>query len=251
MKRIRQFFRNVCFPHALPDYKKGGGDRPAYGYCILKASQLAYNLGYKKMSIIEFGVAGGAGLLSIEDTCRLIQRGLDIEFEIYGFDTGEGLPAPIDYRDEPYKWGEGFYTMDHERARQKLKSSNLVLGNVKDTIKTFFSEYSPAPIGCIIFDLDLYSSTKSALTIFRCKDEFILPRVMCIFDNIGSIEYVGERLAITEFNQEYEFQKIGQNPKIVMNTEMTGNTIFEYHSFQHSDYDKKAELKKVTNLPID
>lgn len=235
----------------LPDYRNGEGDRPYYGYCILKASQLAVNLGHKKMSIIEFGVAGGAGLLSIEKNCRLLKKHIDIDFEVYGFDMESGLPEPLDYRDEPYKWSKGFYKMDKEKLVRNLDFSNLVIGDVENTVKTFFSLHDPAPIGCIVFDLDLYSSTKAALKIFDGNEKYFLPRIMCYFDDVGSIEYIGERLAIEEFNDEHDSKKIGQSLKLKFNLNVRGNYIFEYHNFKHFDYNSKAELKKITNLAID
>lgn len=234
----------------LPDYKNGEGDRPYYGYCIQKAAQLAKSLGHEKMSIIELGVAGGAGLLTIEKNCALLKKFIHIDFEVYGFDIETGLPKPVDFRDEPYKWSEGFYKMDREKLESNLQFSKLIIGDVQKTVKTFFYDYDPAPIGCIIFDLDLYSSTKSAMKIFDANSDFFLPRVMCYFDDIGSIEFVGERLAIKEFNIEQDSKKIGQNLKLKFNLKVRGNYIFEYHDFKHPDYNKDSEIKKVRELPI-
>ena len=235
----------------LPSYINGEGDRPYYGYCIQKSAQLASNLGHKKMSIIELGVAGGNGLISIEKNCQLIKKHINIDFEIYGFDNETGLPKLTDFRDEPYKWSEGFYKMDKEKLENKLKKSKLIIGDVKKTIKSFFSNYKPAPIGCIMFDLDLYSSTKSAFKLFDGDEKYFLPRLMCYFDDIGSIEFLGERLAIKEFNDENTSKKIGQNLKLKFNRKVRGNYIFEFHNFEHQDYSKKAELKTVTELTLD
>jgi len=235
----------------LPDYFNGEGDRPHYGYCIQKAAQLASNLGHKKMSIIELGVAGGQGLLVIENNCKIISKHIDIDFEIYGFDMETGLPKPVDYRDEPYKWNEGFYKMDKEKLQSKLKSSQLLIGDVEKTVKNYFVDYDPAPIGCIMFDLDLYSSTKSAIQLFDGDEKYFLPRVMCYFDDIGSIEFVGERLVIKEFNDLHKSKKIGQNLKLKFNMNVRGNYIFEFHNFKHNDYLKKAEIKTVRELSID
>jgi len=253
VKKVKQSIKRIylkLFTNYLPNYGCGEGDRPHYGYCILKASQLAKNLGHKRMSILEFGVAGGAGLLSIEKNCELIRKHIDIDYEVYGFDRSTGLPNPIDYRDEPYKWSEGFYKMDKEKLESNLKFSKLVIGNVEETVKAFITDYNPAPIGCIIFDLDLYSSTKSAMKIFDGREKLFLPRVMCYFDDIGSIEFVGERLAIKEFNDEHKTKKIGQNLKLKFNSKVRGNYIFEYHDFKHRDYTRKSELKTITELPI-
>ncbi len=234
----------------LPNYIKGEGDRPHYGYTIQKAAQLAKNLGHNRISIIEFGVAGGAGLLSIEKNCQLIKKYIDIDFDIYGFDMETGLPKPSDFRDEPYKWSEGFYKMDKEKLENKLDFSKLIIGDVDKTVNNFFHNYNPSPIGCIMFDLDLYSSTVSALKLFEGKEKYFLPRVMCYFDDIGSIEFLGERLAIKEFNESNQGKKIGQNHKLKFNMKVRGNYIFEYHNFNHIDYTKKAELKNITELEI-
>ena len=140
-------------------------DRPNYGYCLYNAAKLAARLGYPRMSAIEFGVAGGNGLISLERHAATICNLLQIEIEIYGFDTGQGLPKPIDYRDLPYHWKEGFYKMDRQALESRLQRAKLVLGDVADTLVTFFEKYRPAPIGAISFDLDFYSSTKNALAI--------------------------------------------------------------------------------------
>ena len=50
------------------------GINPEYGYCIFKAAILAKQLGIKKISILEFGVAGGNGIICIEDHCENIKK---------------------------------------------------------------------------------------------------------------------------------------------------------------------------------
>jgi hypothetical protein len=41
-------------------------DRPPYGHCMLHAAILARKLGHPRISCIEFGVAGGNGLVAME-----------------------------------------------------------------------------------------------------------------------------------------------------------------------------------------
>ena len=60
MEKIKWFFKRKL--GKLPDYFNGEGDRPHYGYTMMKAAMLAKNLGYSRVTIIEFGVANGAGL---------------------------------------------------------------------------------------------------------------------------------------------------------------------------------------------
>ncbi|MGB3514140.1 MAG: hypothetical protein WBA93_34020 [Microcoleaceae cyanobacterium] len=92
--------------------KVGAVERPHYGYCVYQAAALAKNLGYERISVLEFGVAGGNGLINLEYHASEVSKIFSIDIEIYGFDTGEGLPEPLDYRDLPYHWKAGFFKMD-------------------------------------------------------------------------------------------------------------------------------------------
>lgn len=190
------------------------GTRPQHAYALFQAAEQAVALGYKTISVIEFGVAGGNGMVSLEKHTALISQFLDIKFEIYGFDTGEGLPELEGYKDVMHQWKKGAFPMDVERLRKRLTRSTLVLGNVRETIGDFYAKYNPAPVGAIFFDLDLYSSTKDALKIFETKPDNLLPRVRCYFDDLlGSEvaltnEFMGEKLAISEYNIKSEHRKI-------------------------------------------
>jgi hypothetical protein len=188
--------------------------RIPYAYCAVRAAQLAVSLGYKEVSFVEFGVAGGNGLVALEKIKTIIERYIPITIRVLGFDLGSGLPTPIDHRDLPYIWQGGFYEMDVERLRARLTSAELILGSVAQTVPTFLSQPSTgAPIGMISFDLDYYSSTVDAFQIFEIDRTNILPRVMCYMDDItGSTEcysdFTGERLAISEFNAGHANRKL-------------------------------------------
>src|SRR5258708_3636122 len=142
-------------------------DRPHYAYLVYQAARLAAQLGRKRVSVLEFGVAGGAGLLALEHHAYQIEKLFPVKIEIYGFDTGKGLPDPLDYRDLQYHWKPGFYEMNVPLLKSRIKRAKLVLGNVSDTVSGFFKEYSPAPIGAVSLDLDFYSSTAAALKLFE------------------------------------------------------------------------------------
>ena len=90
---------------------------------MYQGARLAKLLGIPRISVLEFGVAGGNGLVVIEQHARWIQRELGVGLEIYGFDTGEGLPEPVDYRDLPYGWKAGFFKMDRAVLDRRLQSS--------------------------------------------------------------------------------------------------------------------------------
>ena len=128
-------------------------DRPYYGHCIFEAAQLAARLHVPRISVIEFGCGGGNGLINAEMHISEAKKIFPVDFELYGFDTGAGMPAPQDYRDFPHYFKPGLYKMDPELLKRKLRFAKLVLGPVKETCNTFISEYEPAPIGCIFMTL--------------------------------------------------------------------------------------------------
>jgi hypothetical protein len=81
---------------------------------------------------------------------------------------------------------------------------------VKETVPSFIGS-NPAPIAFVSFDLDLYSSTRDALTLFRADYRHYLPRVVSYFDDIFGYtfnDFCGERLAIREFNEYNDNRKI-------------------------------------------
>ena len=217
--------------------------RMQYAYICFNAAKLGKQLGYKKISILEYGVAGGQGLLILEQHVEEIEKFFNIEIDIYGFDTGEGLPEPIDYRDLPYHWKKGFFQMNKSNLQSKLKKSKLVMGDIYSTSKKFFSDFNPAPIGAVIHDFDFYSSTKTALSMMINNEKFFLPRVFSYFDDtIGDDlslynDFTGERLAINEFNKENHNIKICTPYHFkALKSETWHYQIWICHFFRHEKY---------------
>ena len=246
----RELLRVIIRKGKIGTYKfrvaTGAVERPQYAYCLYHAASLAKQLGHVKISVIEFGVAAGKGLLCLEDHAREIEKIFGIEVQIYGFDTGEGLPEPEGYRDLTYHWEQGFFKMDVHKLEQKLTKSKLVFGNVKNTVKDFFARYEPAPIGAIFHDLDFYSSTRDAMIMLDEKKEFFLPRVYNYFDDIIGTEielyndYTGERLAIEEFNQLHKDIKFSPAYHLTTRScvESWYHQIRILHFFTHDKYNE-------------
>lgn len=195
-------------------YRLRALNRMHYAYIMWEAAKLAAQLGEDRISAIEFGVAGGNGLLWMEKHAEQIENVFPVKIEIYGFDTGQGLPPPKDYRDLPYHWSQGFYRMDQPALSAKLKRAKLILGDVSETLRRFRDDFQPAPIGAVAFDLDFYSSTKGSLHLLEAPTSSLMPRIFCYFDDTVGTEvelysdYTGERLAIHEFNETHENRKI-------------------------------------------
>lgn len=208
VKRAAQATMRRVYKDDYPELIRWGAiERPHYAYIVYQAADLAQRLGIDRIAALEFGVAGGRGLLNLEYHARRVEQLTGVAVEVFGFDTGEGLPPPADYRDLPYVWQPSHFKMDQKALRSKLKSAELVLGDVAETVGSFAERYSPAPIGAIAFDLDYYSSTVDAFRIFDLPQSNLLPRVFCYFDDIFSSDLghvgpaVGVPLAIDEFNQ--------------------------------------------------
>lgn len=180
-----------------------GAERPQYLFGVLSAVAQAKREAKDSISVIEFGVAEGYGLLQLESHASAVAKETGIRIDVYGFDSGAGLPETCgDYRDHPDVWQPGDFQMDFDGLQQQLsKSTKLVLGNVGETVP--LQEFA-SPIGFISFDLDFYSSTALALRLFSRKDVSFLNRVGAYFDDTNEAynhRFAGERLAIEEFNR--------------------------------------------------
>ncbi|MCA9246768.1 MAG: hypothetical protein KDA42_06620 [Planctomycetales bacterium] len=180
---------------------------------VLKAADNAQQQGAGEMCAIEFGVAGGSGLIALEQCAEMVTRELGIKIQVCGFDAGSGLPELCgDYRDHPDQWMPLDYAMDEAALRRRLRpTTNLILGNVADTVPQFVAEQQSAPVGFVSFDMDLYSSTAAALQIFSRTDRNMLRRTILYFDDVDfdcSHKFAGELLAIQEFNERNEQVKI-------------------------------------------
>lgn len=239
----------------------GISSRPHYAYGVYASADLAARLGIAAMSVVELGVAGGAGLLALEGIAAEVSNALGVRIVVYGFDSGEGMPAPADYRDLPYVWGQGFYKMDQSALKASLKHATLIVGNVASTVPAFLKTGDFPPIGFVAFDLDYYSSTKMALQLFEGGPESHLPRVYCYFDDIiwpeiaCHNEYTGELCAIREFNMEHAHMKVSP---IHMFSHMRPHAapwneqMYVLHDFWHPLYAVNLTPKKArsTQLPL-
>lgn len=232
--------------------------RPHYGHGVRQAALLAKRLGYPAISAIEFGVAGGNGLLNLEMHAKEILEETGITVAIYGFDTGAGMPPPVDHRDLPYLWEEGYFLMDVEALKARLTQAKLVIGDVATTVAAFCESEHPPPIGFISFDLDYYSSTLAAMRLLMADRKYFLPRVVCYLDDIvGDVdwaynEFTGELLAVSEFNAAHPNMKIAP----VRGLRYIGHRLpsvwheqtFVAHLFDHPDYGRP--ISNLTQLHL-
>jgi hypothetical protein len=227
--------------------------KPMYCWGVLQGAALARVLGYSRICVIEFGVAGGAGLLAMEHIALAVEPQTQVQIDVFGFDTGAGLPKPIDYRDQPNMWFEGQLPMKQAELKSRLHKAKLQIGNVTHTIPEFLTS-DPAPVAFVCFDLDLYSSTRDALQLFWAPYERLLPRVICYFDDIMGHSYsdfTGERLAIQEFNDVESLRKLSP----IYNLQLFVPRAFRHgwwwsplyfaHFFDHPQYNQQDSIRKA------
>jgi hypothetical protein len=188
--------------------------RQQYAFSLLKTAELARFQGLKSVTVIEFGVAAGAGLINICSISRKITQLTGVDFRIFGFDSGRGMPPPLDSRDHPEVFSEGSYPLvDRSALIQALPpNATLILGDIQETLPHFMPRLSPSsPLGFAVVDVDYYSSAKECLDVFLGESDNYLPLTLVYLDDIGfesANPWAGELLAVREFNEENEMRKI-------------------------------------------
>lgn len=247
--------------NSLLDQAQAGdeGLRPNYTWPVLHAASVASRTGREAVSVIEFGVAGGNGLLALEGAAAFAQRELGVDVRVYGFDTGAGLPEPRDHRDAPFLMKRGDFAIDVELLRSRLTRAELVLGDVAESIPRFLQSSHPE-IAFIAFDLDYYSSTRDALAILGADASSLMPRVLCYFDDTHGYPWGdsnGARLAIAEYNRGGEERKLDQIHGLrhllpsSQREQRWPDAIYLAHAFDHPAYNEPEGTALVDRLDLD
>ena len=233
----------ATFPWCL---EQGIDTRPQYLWGALLAVRLAAALELPRVAALELGVAGGNGLLALERAAAAAEELSGVTVEVYGFDTGAGMPEPVDHRDLPWLIEPGWFAMDEQALSERLTRAELVLGPVADTVTAFAARTDRAPIGFIAFDLDYYSATMDAFALLEGPPERLLPRVTAYFDDLfgyGWSDFNGERAAITDFNAAHANRKIGKIHGLRYGLPPTQHALawheqmYLIHLFDHPGYD--------------
>jgi hypothetical protein len=243
MRRLLQRFPIGSWEMRL---RSGAVNRPHYAWCLHYAAVQAKGLGYDAMTVIELGVAGGNGLLCLAEHAAEIRKQLDLDIHLVGFDSAGGLPTTSDVRDLHYLWASGSFEMNRSALEERLAGrAELVLGNVSETVPGW-TPPDHAPLGCVMFDLDLYTSTRDALPLLTKTS--VLPRIWCYFDDISGFpdmaltDFIGEGAALHEFNHHPDRQILRDNvsPASIFAgavPEMWHRKMYIYHRLSHPQYD--------------
>lgn len=230
--------------------------RPHHAFGILEAADRANELGLKKITILEFGVANGAGLMNMIEVAAKVTKTTGVEIQIFGFDTGKGMPPPIDYRDHPEYYNTGDFPMNRELLEEKINGkATLIFGEIKESLKNLKTLVSPdAPIGFVSVDVDYYSSTKDVFELFGWEANYFLPLTYTYFDDVYMPNHnskCGELLAIEEFNKEHS-QRVIEYHRFFLNQRIFKNAIWtkQLYYFHVLDHNIRANTKKTRDAYV-
>lgn len=184
---------------------------------MLRAADVARYFGKRAVTVVEFGVASGAGLLNMIDLAPAVEAETGINLRIIGFDTGSGLPSIQGYRDHPEIWNSGdFATEDRDTLVRKLNGkAEVIWGNISDNVDAFAEKIDPAaPLGFISVDVDIFSATEAALRCLTKEPAKYNPAISMYFDDVGFFfanQWAGELAAINQFNEQLDMRKIDRD----------------------------------------
>lgn len=227
--------------------------RQYHAYALLEAADLAKRHNKSEVTVIEFGVANGAGLSNIQEISKRITKSTGISFKIFGFDTGAGMPPPISYKDHPDLYREGDFPMDFNKLQESLDdNTKLIIGKIEETLPIFMkNNFEDSPIAFISIDVDYYSSTVEALKILEMSMDKYLPRVLIYLDDLqdkSHNSWCGELAAVTEFSSSHEYRKIERHTflrgyRIFKNARWIDH-IFTAHILDHPSRFSPSKTKK-------
>lgn len=230
--------------------------RPQQAYGILAAADQAKLRGLTAITIIEFGVANGAGLMNMIEISEKVSKITGIKIHVFGFDTGEGMPAPIDFRDHPEYYNTGDFPMNRSLLESKTKDkATLIYGPIKETLPSFLDGLSAtAPIGFVSVDVDYYSSTIEVLELFKANAALFLPLTNVYFDDIFMPHHndkCGELLAIKEFNATNHLRNLSYHPFFInQRIFKNANWVKQMYFLHVLDHDYRSNLNRDRNVYV-
>jgi len=121
--------------------------------------------------------------------------------------------------------------------------TRVVIGEVVETLGIFSDSLNDAPLGFCSMDLDLYSSTAQALTVFlEFSSQHFLPRLPVYFDNIGGlVPGLGELQALEECSEQLrKLSRILGRPRLLRESIWGcpgwADQMYFFHDFHHPSY---------------
>ena len=228
-------------------------ERPQYAYGVFRAADVARYFGSGSVTVCEFGVASGDGLMNLVELSELVGRETGITFRVVGFDTGSGLPRLQGYKDHPEIWSGGDFPMvDREDLLRRTGGrAEVIFGDIADTVDAFVDSLDRScPLGFASVDVDIYSGASSALRCLVGPPETLLPAVSMYFDDVGFFfanDWCGELAAIREFNEANALRKIDQDRSLASRASAPWHGyMYVCHALDHPDRARPGDRSHLT-----
>jgi len=215
--KFKKFDNSILLQNAftLIKYKLKDDLRTFFYHAIFHQERMSKMIsGFPKVNYYEFGVGEGRSLLyylsALKLYCKVFNKDF-YSFQIFCFDSFEGLPEKKSIKDDHIGWNKGEFSNDLDKIKKKLvkhgidlKKNNihfikgLYENSLTNDLKSKLEEYPPSIIN---IDVDYYSSTKRVLEWLK---SILSSGAILYFDDIWSFnghpDY-GELGAIQEFNK--------------------------------------------------
>jgi hypothetical protein len=159
--------------------------------------------------LVEFGVSVGGSL----EALIAYSEELGLKFNIYGFDSFEGLPEPSPTLDPPY-WQKGEFAASYESVSERLKVASrpnlsLVKGWFSDTLARSDLQAKILRVAFARIDCDLYQPAVECLAFLESR--LVTGAYLCFDDWMDDPE-TGETRAFFEFfertKHKFTFQPV-------------------------------------------
>jgi hypothetical protein len=180
--------------------------------------------------------------MNMIDIAEKVTKTTGVDIQIFGFDTGKGMPPPVDYRDHPEYYNTGDFPMNKALLEEKTKGkATIIFGEIAESLARLKARVSEAaPVGFISIDVDYYSSTKDVFALFELPAHYFLPLTYLYFDDIHMPHHnskCGELLAIKEYNEKHslrniEYHSFFLHQRIFKNAIWT-KQLYYYHVLDH------------------
>lgn len=165
----------------------------------------------------EFGVGLGGSMLAYFQALKIFcdNRKMDTsKFQIFAFDTFEGLPESENPADKHPGWVKNRFACDIPQIKKRIQdygvdlnkiNTRFIKGNFETSLTaTLRDEIKKFPPSIITIDVDYYTSTK---TVLDWLEPILVSGTLFYFDDIwhfhGNPNY-GELKAINEFNERID-----------------------------------------------
>jgi hypothetical protein len=213
-------------------------------YAVLKEFSGHYRGNF---SILEFGTSDGYAFVKLLYATRYL--GLEKRVTVHTFDSFEGMPPPVDEKDQDWiardDWLPGQYRGGYEalEADCAARYSNYRIhkGYFERSLSgDFFASLADAPPILVWFDCDYYSSTR---TVFERLLDHLPNGAVLYFDelelNFGS-RYTGEARLVHEANAG----EFGPGIELIPDTRLSLSSRRVYRFFRMPPNRTLVPLKK-------